>query len=55
MLGLPDDGKVMKAVECFVLRIGKIDSVGCIDLVADIVTGCVVVVKEISLAPVSVP
>ena len=39
----PHTGKRMEGVECFVLRNGKIDSVGRIDLLADTVTAPVLV------------
>ena len=55
MLTLLHTGNEMEAVQCFVLRIVKIDSVGCIDLLADTVRTCVVVVRYIFLATVLHP
>ena len=44
MLTLLHAGNGMEGVGCFELRIVKIDSVGCIDLLADTVR-CVVIVR----------
>ena len=45
MLTLLHTGNKMEGVGCFRLRILKIDSVGCIDLVADTLGWCVVLVR----------
>ena len=45
MLTVLHAGNEMEGVRCFELRIMKIDSVGCIDLLADIVRSCVVIVR----------
>ena len=45
MLTLLHTGNEMEGVGCIELRIVKIDSVGCIDLLADPVTTCVVIVR----------
>ena len=55
MLTLGHTGNEVESVGCFVLRIVKIDSAGCIDLLADTVRTCVVIVRKISLAPVLDP
>ena len=45
MLTLLHTGNKMEGVGCFELRIMKIDSAGCIDLLADTVRTCVVIVR----------
>ena len=52
MFTLAVNGNEVESVGCFELRIVKIDSAGCIDLLADTVRTCVVIVKKISLAPI---
>ena len=45
MLTLPHNGNEIEGVGCFELQVVKIDSAGCIDLIADIVRMCVVIVR----------
>ena len=45
MLTLLHTGNEMEGVGCFELRIVKIDSVGCIDLLTESATSCVVIVR----------
>ena len=52
MLRLLHAGNRMEGVECFVLRNHKIDSVGCIYLLEDVVRAYVVVVMYICSVPV---
>ena len=52
MLTLGHNGNKVESVGCFELQIVRIDSAGCIDLLADTVRMFVVIVKKIFLAPV---
>ena len=45
MLTLLHTGNEMEGVPCFESRIVKIDSAGCINLLADTVRTCVVIVR----------
>ena len=45
MLTLLHTGNEMKGVGCFELPILKIDSAGCVDLLADTVRTCLVIVR----------
>ena len=44
-------GNGMEGVGCFELRIVNIDSVGCIEVLADAVKTCVVIMRYIFLVP----
>ena len=52
MVMLVHTGNEVENVGCLELRIVKIDSAGYIDLLADTVRACVMIVRMISLAPI---